>query len=181
MGQYFKWCIKLNDTYYQFIEIYWLESGMKLSEIAHLDNIYMLRLEKLISKGNLWYKQKLILAGDYTTYIEPYEYNLFTLSENTTISRNSIDITTEYIHQDKNILKENYMVKINEFQYICNHDTKEYIDKKKLIRYIHPLAILCNECVDVDVGDGSSGKWCCNRISVENIIPDDFTEYIFFE
>ena len=42
MGQYFKWFVKLNDTFFQFIEIYICEGGMKLLEMAYLDNPYML-------------------------------------------------------------------------------------------------------------------------------------------
>ena len=185
MGQYFKWFVKLNDTFFQFIEIYIGEGGMKLLEMAYLYNPYMLRLEKLISKGGLWYKQRISLEGDYADHVHDCSFNLYQLTSGSVqfehdyeVPRKNIDIITQYIYQNREEDKDNYIVNQNEFQYFVNHDTKQYIDKKKLETDIHPLAILCS------YGDNNykeSGKWRFNRLSVENQIPADFTEYVFYE
>ena len=184
MGQYFKWFVKLNDTFYQFIELYIGEGGMKLLEMGWRINPYMLRLEKLISKGNPWYKQRISLEGDYAENVPECGFNLYQLAfspvdfENEfDVQRNNIDITTQYVSQ--NIREDKHCVaKPNEFQYYVNHDSKQYIDKTKLQTDYHPLAILCS------YGDDhyeESGKWRLNRLSVENEIPADFTEYVFYE
>jgi hypothetical protein len=183
MGQYFKWFVKLNDTFYQFIEIYIGEGGMKLLEMAWRVNPYMLRLEKLISKGGLWYKQRLSLEGDYAENVPGCSFNLYQLASGSVqfeydyeVPRKSIDIITQYIYQNREN-KDNYADQ-NEFQYFVNHDTKQFINKKKIKSDVHPLAILCS------YGDNKykeSGKWRFNRLSVENEIPADFTEYVFYE
>jgi len=39
-----------------------------------VNNYYMLRMEKLLSEGGLWYKQRVVLAGEYTLDESEFEY-----------------------------------------------------------------------------------------------------------
>ena len=64
MGQYFLFVCLLNETFLQFINIFCHEGGSKFLEMAYKNNYFMLRMEKLLSPGNLWYKQRVVLAGD---------------------------------------------------------------------------------------------------------------------
>ena len=173
MGQYFKFICLLNETFLQFIEIFCHEGGSKFLEMARVNNYYMLRMEKLLSRGGLWYKQRVVLAGEYAKNEKNHEVNLHILTLSQSDTGYITDVTAQNINpntsRDKCI--EEYCAKENEFRYIINHDTFQYVDKQKCTTKIHPLAILLEE------GYNNCGEWSRQRLSVQNDIPENFTEY----
>jgi hypothetical protein len=178
MGQYFRFVCLLNDTFIQFIDIFCHEGGSKFLEMAFKNNYYMLRMEKLLSPGGLWYKQRVILTGEYANNEKNHEVNLFSLTTPESDSEYKTDVTSQNINPStsaQNCINE-YCVKQDEFRYIINHDTFEFVDKQKSTTKIHPLAILLEE------GHvNSTGLWSRQRISVQNSIPENFTEYTLDE
>jgi hypothetical protein len=173
MGQYFKFICLLNETFLQFIEIFCHEGGSKFLEMAHVNNYYMLRMEKLLSQGGLWYKQRVVLAGEYAENEKNHEVNLHVLTLSQSDTGYITDVTAQNINpnttRDKCI--EEFCTKENEFRYIINHDTSQYVDKQKCTTKIHPLAILLEE------GYNNCGEWSRQRLSVQNDIPENFSEY----
>ena len=138
----------------------------------------MLRMEKLLSPDGLWYKQRVVLAGEYANNEKNHEVNLhiLTLPESDTDYKS--EVTAQNINPNTtadNCIKE-YSAKEGEFRYIINHDTHQYVDKQKCITKIHPLAILLEEGYS-----NSTGIWSRQRISVQNNIPENFTEYVLDE
>ena len=174
MGQYFQFICLLNETFIQFIHIFCHEGGSKFLEMAYKNNYYMLRMEKLLSPGNLWYKQRVVLAGDNANNEKNHQVNLFVLTLTESESGYKSGVTAQNINPDasiNNCIKE-YCVEEDEFRYIINHDTYQYVDKQKSTTKIHPLAILLEEGYI-----NSAGLWSRQRISVQNHIPENFTEY----
>lgn len=178
MGQYFRFVCLLNDTFIQFIDIFRHEGGSKFLEMAFRNNYYMLRMEKLLSPGGLWYKQRVVLAGDNANNEKNHDVNLYVLTIPESDSDHKSDVTSQNINpitSADNCINE-YSAKENEFRYIINHDTYQFFDKQKSTTKIHPLAILLEE------GHiNSTGLWSRQRISVQNNIPENFTEYILDE
>ena len=107
-----------------------------------------------------------------------HQVNLFVLTIHESESDYKSDVTAQDINPNTtptNCIKE-YCVEENEFRYIINHDTFQYVDKEKSTTKIHPLAILLEEGYI-----NSTGLWSRQRISVQNNIPENFTEYIIDE
>jgi hypothetical protein len=130
-------------------------------------------MEKLLSQGGLWYKQRVVLAGEYAKNEKNHEVNLHVLTLDQCDTEYKSDVTAQNINpkttRDKCI--EEYCAKENEFRYIINHDTFQYVDKQKCTTKIHPLAILLEE------GYNNCGEWARQKLSVGNNIPENFTEY----
>ena len=138
----------------------------------------MLRMEKLLSPGNLWYKQRVVLAGDNANNEKNHQVNLFGLTIPESVSDYKSDVTAQNINPDTSLINciKEYCAKEDEFRYIINHDYFQYVDKEKSTTKIHPLAILLEEGYI-----NSTGLWSRQRISVQNNIPENFTEYIIDE
>jgi len=181
MGQYFRFVCLLNDTFIQFINIFFHEGGSKFLEMAYKNNYYMLRMEKLLSPHGLWYKQRVVLTGDHANNEKNHEVNLFILTTPESETDYKTDVTAQNINPTTtadNCIKE-YSAKEDEFRYIINHDTCQYVDKQKCTTKIHPLAILLEE--GYTNYTNSLGLWSRQRISVQNNIPENFTEYVVDE
>ena len=178
MGQYFLFVCLLNETFLQFINIFCHEGGSKFLEMAYKNNYFMLRMEKLLSPGNLWYKQRVVLAGDNANSEKNHQVNLFGLTIPESVSGYKSDVTARNINPDTSLINciKEYCAKEDEFRYIINHDYFQYVDKEKSTTKIHPLAILLEEGYI-----NSTGLWSRQRISVQNNIPENFTEYIIDE
>lgn len=171
MGQYFRFICLSNDTIIQFIDTFRHEGGCKLLEMFYLNNYYMLRMEKLLSTGGAWYKHRVVLAGDNAKREQNSDFNLYNMTDIETVSKNINPVVTE------TECIERYCAEENEFRYIVNHDTKQYVDKQKC-KKIHPLAILL---ADGDTYFNESGKWTKQRISVQNTLEENLEEYTFDE
>jgi hypothetical protein len=177
MGQYFRFVCLLNDTFIQFIYIFCHEGGSKFLEMAGRNNYFMLRMEKLLSPDNLWYKQRVILTGEYAKHEKNHKYNLYEMTDYKT-EEYKTEVTAQNINPETTLDKciKEHCVKKDEFRYIINHDKCQYVDKQKCTTKIHPLAILLEEGYI-----NSTGLWSRQRISVQNDIPENFTEYALDE
>jgi hypothetical protein len=127
-------------------------------EHSYIGNEYMLAVEHLLSREGMFYKSRLVWAGDYANK-EPEGENLYTLADD----------------------KEPFYRKgdVKSHKYIVNHTKERYVVKGT---GIHPLSLLTAE------GNGSGGgdyyginkdlvgSWARDIISMEDTIPDGFTE-----
>ena len=169
MGQYYK-IIFLTDTKHGGKEIIrmWLEpfcyrNGSKLMEHSYLGTELMKHVEYLLSVEGMFYKGRIVWAGDYADPEDGSEENLYQLTvENGTYQAPRATSTMTY-------------------RYIVNHTKKQYVDKQKCTD-IHPLALLVVEGNGRGGGDyfGTNselcGTWARHVISMEHTIPEDYTE-----
>jgi len=165
MGQYYIAIILGNqpDTDDKEVSRYVLspfECGSKLMEHSYIDNPFVCRFEQLIGNQGIFYKSRIVWAGDYADKEKNSNDNLY-----------------------YNMSQEKQSISLPEFQiyyrYIVNHTKKEYIDKERLPSKIHPLPLLVCEGNQRGGGDywGKNsdlcGTWARDVISVENDKPSD--------
>jgi hypothetical protein len=87
-------------------------------------------------------------------------------------------------YPDKSLNKLNIPIKnTKDYHYIVNHTKKQYVDKRKQKLY-HPLPLLTAEGNGRGGGDFKGkgeeliGTWARDVLSVEKVIPDNYTELI---
>jgi hypothetical protein len=157
-----------------YIEPHRYDSGNKLMEHSYVENTMMKSIETLLCPEGIFYKSRVVWAGDYADSEEDGD-NLYNM--------------TEYVENANKYLKELPTLTENCYRYIVNHTKKQYVDKEKCNKSssgytIHPLALLTNESNGLGGGDyhGTNealcGTWARDTISVENSIPDGFTELV---
>lgn len=171
MGQYYK-AACLNDFGNKingWVLPHDYQSGLKLMEHSWMLNDFVNSVESLLSSGSDWYKKSIVWAGDYADNEDNTETNIFSLCV-------------------ENKKKKPKVIKPMEFRYILNHTKKQFVDKLKVPEndgwMIHPLPLLTCEGNGRGGGDyrGESdivGSWARNKISVDNYVPEDFTELVF--
>lgn len=161
--------------------------GTKLTEHSWLKNPFVQTIETLLLPNGPWHKQPLVWAGDYADGEKDTIHNWMDTEGNIQESdgSNLYDFCTEENHIK---LKSKKLSK--EFRYILNHSTKQFVDKTKCPSnngwITHPLPILTCEGNGRGGGDynedGHSanyiGIWARNIISVDQSIPEGFTEII---
>jgi hypothetical protein len=133
--------------------------GMKLMEHSYIDNNFLNAVEYIISPEGMFYKSRIVWAGDYANNEDDSNKNLYKMTK-----------------------EESYFPEPskNKFKYIINHTKKEYVDKTN--QTIHPLALLTAEGNGRGGGDyiGSYihlvGKWARDIISVNNQVPEGYEE-----
>ena len=138
----------------------------KLMEHSYIGNDFVNIAEDLLSPEGEWYKHSFVWAGDYADE-EPSGSNLFTLAKEIQVN----------LHNGPSAGR-----------YIINHSTKKYIDKDIVPEdedgwKVHPLPLLTCEGNGRGGGDyrkenDSIGIWARDRISIEDSIPEDYTELI---
>lgn len=154
------------------------DNGLKLMEHSYVGNNFVKVVEGLISPGGDWHGDRILWGGDYADP-EPDTVdengdgnNLYSLTRDHTIRPDVCETT---------------------YRYVINLDTKEYVDIERVPVFdtddngewrIHPLPLLTCEGNGRGGGDyrGDSdlvGKWARNRVVMDNVIPDGFTELIF--
>ncbi len=181
MGQYYK-VVFLADNM-DIIRI-WLtpsayNSGIKLMEHSYINNKFMNAIEFIISKHGIFYKSRIIWAGDYADSYngevnkDGEELNLYHLSEQ---------------QVNKNITYDVSIDNMDKYRFIVNHTKKLYVDKQKCEENsyglcIHPLPLLVSDnCNGRGGGDyfGNNetlcGTWHNDVISVEKSI-DTLIDY----
>ena len=167
MGQYYKVIILTDNKNIKEIIRMWIEPssygmGSKLVEHAYIDCMLLQAIEYLISPEGMFYKCRIVWAGDYADPEIETNDNLYNMTiENGTFQRPLPYNTSMY-------------------RYIVNHTKKLYVDKHRSINSnydIHPLPLLVSE------GNGNSGSdysgrnvelcgsWARDIISVEKEIP----------
>jgi len=128
-------------------------------EHSYVDNVFVYRLEQLIGKHGMFYKSRIVWAGDYADKEKNTESNLYNTAQNT----QHINIPQLPIY----------------YRYIVNHTKKEYVDKEHLPNEIHPLPLLVCEGNKRGGGDywGKNsdlcGTWARDAISMETSKPSD--------
>ena len=168
MGQYYK-IIFLADTKQgreiirMWFEPFCYQHGSKLMEHSYLGNEIMTQIEYLLSPDGMFYKGRIVWAGDYADPEENVKENLYQLTvENGTFQAPRTTSTTTY-------------------RYIVNHTKKQYVDKQKCLD-IHPLALLAAEGNGGGGGDyyGTNselcGTWARDIISTEHAITETYVE-----
>ena len=140
--------------------------GSKLMEHSYLDNGFLFKFEQLIGPSSMFYKSRIVWAGDYADKESNDKNNLY---------RNASDKMIETIPQNIH----------NYYRYIVNHTKKQYVDKEHLSTEIHPLPLLVCEGNKRGGGDywGKNsdlcGTWAREIISVETSKPSDkYTELV---
>jgi len=171
MGQYYKALILAEKTdNKEFIRASLdagnYQEGMKLIEHSYIENPFVSAVEYLLSPKGMFYKSRIVWAGDYAEN-EPYsDKNLYTMDTN----------EMDYIPK----LPPSYIEIVNQYSYILNHSKKMYITKKDKV--IHPLPLLTAEGNGNGGGDyyGENknivGTWARDVISISDTVPEGFTE-----
>jgi hypothetical protein len=192
MGQYYKTIILSDsvpeegkqETVRLALSALSYHNGLKLTEHSWLGNSFVSVIEWLISPVGMFYKSRLVWAGDYADS-EPIErQNLYHIAEPYQKQN-----TYPVIMPPKDFKAETY-------RYIINHTKREYVDKERAkndglaftvsgIEYVvHPLPLLVAEgngrgggdyCGD---NDNLCGIWTRDIISVETSVPTEFTERV---
>jgi hypothetical protein len=172
MGQYYKAIILAEKTDKKefiraSIEPYTNGSGSKLTEHSYIDDIFMTAVEYVLCPLGMFYKSRIVWAGDYAENEPELNENLYNLSENKIYNP---------------ILPKNCNEIMNKYRYIVNHTKKQYVDKKNKI--LHPLALLTAEGNGAGGGDyfGTNeiliGSWGRDIISIDEEIPENYTELV---
>jgi hypothetical protein len=172
MGQYYKVIILAEKTdKKEFIraslEPYGFDSGSKLTEHSYIYNMFMTAVEYLLCPLGMFYKSRIVWAGDYAENEPELNQNLYHLSE------------SKLYHPE---IPKSYNIIVKKYRYIINHTKKQYVDKKDKI--LHPLSLLTAEGNGAGGGDyrGSNeiivGSWARDVLSIDEEIPENYTELI---
>ena len=166
MGQYYN-IIFLADTKgtKEIIRL-WIDTsvygGVKLMEHAYIGESVMNIVEFMLSPKGMFYKGRLVWAGDNAEKEPECSENLYEMAQN----KNDFRMST---------------IPELPYRYIVNHTKQQYVDKNK-VKEIHPLALLVAEGGAGGGGDyyGKNdhlcGTWSRDVISMENEIPNTFLE-----
>jgi hypothetical protein len=141
-------------------------NGYKLLEHSYINNNFVNVIEYLISPLGIFYKSRIVWAGDYADDEAEQNKNLNTISQ-----------------EDINSGKGSHQASqdMSAYTYIVNHTTRQYVVKTE---GIHPLPILTAEGNGRGGGDyyGTSmelvGTWARHILSVEKTIPLNYTELV---
>lgn len=148
-------------------------NGAKLMEHSYIGNNFVNAFETLLIPGGKYHKSMVIWAGDYADVEEgvtlideedgkSYNPNVYSMSFGTEIRPSNMNL-------------DNY-------SYLVNHTQKSFVDKRKFTKY-HPLPLLTAEGNGGGGGNykGNSmlvGTWSRNLISLEQDVPEDYSELI---
>ena len=142
------------------------ESGQKLTEHSYINNNFVNTFEFQLTKDGMFYKSRVVWAGDY--------------ADNEVNSVKNLNKLTNEL-PDKSLNKLRIPIKsCKEYRYIINHTKKQYVDKEN--QYYHPLPLLTAEGNGRGGGDyygqGEKlvGTWARDVISVEKEFPEDYTK-----
>jgi len=173
MGQYYK---PVSVEKREHVYSHDFGNGLKLMEHSWIGNAFVGVVEDLIAEGGAWHGDRIVWAGDYADPEKNRKSNLWDLCKN--------QIKPE-------VTKNNY-------RYVLNLDTKEYVDTKKVPLSdvyidekgkpwpftIHPLPLLTCDGNgrgggDFHKDDPLVGIWARNRVSVSKTKPKGYTEIEF--
>ncbi len=159
MGQYYYVVILAEKSGKEYIRTYldpsMYNNGMKLVEHSYNSNNFMKVIENLIGPNGMFYRSRLVWAGDYADAEPDSEENLYNMCEG----------KEPLVAPDVSV----------SYTYIVNHTKKVYIEKKG---DFHPLSLLTAEGNGRGGGDYHGpnmdmvGVWARDVISMENEAPD---------
>lgn len=168
MGQYYKAMILGEKGVMEFVRL-WLcahsyGSGLKLTEHSYLKNKFVSAFEHLLSPKGMFYKSRVVWAGDYADNEPDMDKNLYQLTD-----EDDIPLQKPDVHDTSS------------YHFIVNHTKKLYVEKNGRI---HPLPLLTAEGNGRGSGDyrGNNvalcGTWARDVISVEIDKPKDYEELV---
>ena len=159
MGQYYLTVIlaeKSEKEYIRtFLEPLMYSNGSKLTEHSYIGNNFMTIVENLIGPNGMFYRSRIVWAGDYADTEPNSENNLYKMCEAKTPFESTEPIVS--------------------YAYIVNHTKKVYIKKNG---DFHPLPLLTAEGNGRGGGDYDGpnmdmiGTWARDVISMEKDAPD---------
>ena len=144
------------------------DNGYKLMEHSYIANEFVQAVEYLLSPWGMFYKSRVVWAGDYADTEAGLKMNLN-------------QITDEESNEGKRTPRS--IRDMSAYTYIVNHTLKQYTEKKENT-YIHPLPLLTAEGNGRGGGDYRDtnqdlvGTWARHIISVEEEIPPRYTELV---
>jgi len=159
MGQYYLVVILAEKSDKEYIRTYldpgMYNNGMKLREHSYIGNNFVNIIENLIGPNGMFYKSRLVWAGDYSDAEPNSDKNLNKMCE----------AKVPFVYKEP----------IVSYTYIVNHTKKVYIKKTE---GFHPLPLLTAEGNGRGGGDYNGpnvdlvGTWARDVISMENEAPD---------
>ena len=176
MGQYY-YPICLTTSEWLYSHDY--GNGLKLMEHSWIGNAFVGRIMKLLTKGNKWYKSRIVWCGDYAEKVIG-EDNLYSMCYDEK-GEHEEDTKIKLFRK----IKPRFLLKQAEQKkaIIVNHTKKEYVklsdcEPEKNESYnkgwvINPLPLLTALGNGGGGGDyhgsdmGLVGRWACDEISVE--------------
>ena len=171
MGQYYVAVIldESGKIIRTFLDSSQYNNGAKLTEHSYIGNQYMTAVESLLSPEGMFYKSRVVWAGDYA---DPEPELGATLH----------DLALE----EFNFGKASCVAKkdMEPYRYIVNHTKKLYVDKNLEHNDFgyHPLSLLTAEGNGRGGGDYKGqnadlvGQWARDVLSVEREFPEGYTE-----
>jgi hypothetical protein len=140
------------------------ENGAKLMEHSYVGNNFVSFVEALISDKGMFYKSRIVWAGDYAD------------DESETGETLSSRLSQDNHYDGKNPSFD------TSYRYIVNHTKEEYVDKRGLT--LHPLPLLTAEGNGRGGGDYDGpnkdmvGYWARDVISVVKEPPGSYAHLI---
>lgn len=172
MGQYYLAIIlgEKNLSKQEIIRIFMdphnYQNGAKLTEHSYINNGFVNTFEYQLTPEGMFYKSRVVWAGDYADVEKDQDKNLYHLTQT---------------YENKGYLGS--VKDTKEYKYIINHTKKEYVNKEN--SRMHPLPLLTAEGNGRGGGDyrGKNeefiGKWARDVISVEKEKPEEYTELVY--
>ncbi len=154
--------------------------GAKIMEHSYIGNEFIALAEYMLSPLGMFYKSRLVWAGDYANGEPTTGQNLYHAAPKPQLLFSS--------SKDFNAA---------EYRYIVNHTKREFVDKQRCLEaqsdddasglIVHPLPLLVSEgngCGGGDYwgpGEDDCGRWSRDVISIERSAPSaekGFVEFI---
>lgn len=204
MGQYYH---PINIDKQEYVYSHDFNNGLKLMEHSWIGNNFMEAVETLLSKGNNWYKTRLVWAGDYMDngiFIEEFKDSIdrekvkehYEANDDESIEKIISELSL-YSLCDMNFRQipheECGSMTTTNHNFIVNYTTNEYIDKRfcpimetsseGVTWVIHPLSLMTSSGNGRGGGDfrGENdyvGQWAGHVIAMEEEVPDGFKEIV---
>jgi len=172
MGQYYIAIIlgEKNLSSHEIIRIFMpigYGYGMKLTEHAYINCEFISTFESLLTPEGMFYKSRVVWAGDYADKEPGLEENLYSITDK---------------YPEKELLTKTKLS--GGYKYIINHTKKLFINKDNHTLG-HPLPLLTAEGNGRGGGDYRGineelvGTWARDVISIEKYIDyNDYTEFV---
>ena len=166
MGQYYLAIIlaEKEESKPEIIRMFMEVIGQKLMEHSYINNSSISYIEYQLTKDGMFYKSRVVWAGDYADKEEGTDKNLHNMTD---------DLPNKFFTIKMKITKD--------YHYIINHTKKQFVDKQKQ-KIFHPLPLLTAEGNGRGGGDYSGkgteliGIWARDVISVEKDKPEGYDE-----
>lgn len=200
MGQYYRviFLAEKQDGSKEIIRAWISPRFQKLMEHSYQDDPFLYFIEYLLSREGMFYRSRIVWAGDYADPEEPKEEKVLTREEALNILSSKDDSDDSEPEETPNLYqlcKENGTIlqhmsmpigSTAVHSYLVNHTKKQYVHKTRQSDGIHPLPLLVSEGNGRGGGDylGRNqelcGTWARDIISVEEkeTIPSDYTELV---